>query len=189
MATAKCLKITGGYMERDNKMISVVANSETSIVERILGCISAQGVEFGNVIANITDDSKTVVNVVLNCGSDKLTNVLKRLDKLVPVYSAVELTQDNSLTQQLALIKFNAKKISNDLLSSINSNSNISIILPLGAENNRNNTDGVSILGKDNDYIVVKIAESGNFIDAFVSKYKNAIVDIVRTGDLAIAIK
>ena len=172
------------------KRISIVADGETGVVERVLECLSAQGLDISCITANGSGvGDKMTINITLPLEDDKVNKVIKRLEKLVPVYSAVELKKDDSLTQQLALIKFDSKKISNDLLKDVKSDSNISIILPSGAENNRNNTDGVSILGKNNDYVIVRVAESGEFIDAFVSKYKDAIVDVVKTGDLTIAIK
>lgn len=92
--------------------ISVTVKNEAGALSRMVNLFSARGYNIESLtVANTLDTlySKATI-VVTNCDDSVMEQILKQLNRLVPVIKVYDLTPDNSITKELIFIKVDAKE-------------------------------------------------------------------------------
>lgn len=92
--------------------ISVTVKNEAGALSRMVNLFSARGYNIESLtVANTVDTmySKATI-VVTNCDDSVIEQILKQLNRLVPVIKVYDLTPDNSITMELVFIKVDAKE-------------------------------------------------------------------------------
>lgn len=92
--------------------ISVLAKNEAGALSRMVGLFSARGYNIESLTVATTLDTKyaRATIVVTNCDDAVIEQILKQLNKLIPVIKVVELTSKNSITNELVFIKIDSKE-------------------------------------------------------------------------------
>lgn len=98
--------------------ISVLVKNEASALSRMVGLFSARGYNIESLTVATTLDTKyaRATIVVSDCGEKVIEQILKQLNRLIPVIKVLRLTDENATTLELILIKIEAKNDVNDLL-------------------------------------------------------------------------
>lgn len=98
--------------------ISVLVKNESNALSRMVGLFSARGYNIESLTVATTFDEKyaRATIVVSDCEDNVLEQILKQLNRLVPVIKVLRLTEENSTTLELILIKIEAKNDVSDLL-------------------------------------------------------------------------
>lgn len=98
--------------------ISVLVKNEPGALSRMAGLFSARGYNIESFTSTTTLDTKyeRATIVVTDCNEKAIEQLLKQLNRLIPVIKVTELTPENSITLELALIKVEAKNDVSDLL-------------------------------------------------------------------------
>lgn len=92
--------------------ISVLVKNEAGALSRIVGLFSARGynIESLTVAKTLDPEYSRATIVVSNCDAVVVEQILKQLHKLIPVIKVGNLTEENSTTLELILIKVDAKE-------------------------------------------------------------------------------
>lgn len=98
--------------------ISVLVKNEAGALSRMVNLFSARGFNIESLTVSTTMDTKyaKATIVVSNCDDAAIEQILKQLNKLIPVIKVYDLTPENSITQELILIKVDAKNKTADIL-------------------------------------------------------------------------
>lgn len=98
--------------------ISVLVKNEAGALSRMANLFSARGYNIESMTVATTIDTKyaRATIVVTNCDDNVVEQILKQLNKLIPVIKVSDLTPENSTTLELVLIKIEAKDKIGDLL-------------------------------------------------------------------------
>lgn len=92
--------------------ISVTVKNEAGALSRMVNLFSARGYNIESLTVADTLDtlySKATI-VVTNCDDTVIEQILKQLNRLVPVIKVYDLTSDNSISKELVFIKVDAKE-------------------------------------------------------------------------------
>lgn len=91
--------------------ISVLVKNEAGALSRIVDLFSARGYNIESLtVANTLDPKYSRATIfVTNCEDGVVEQILKQLHKLIPVIKVSDLTPENSTTQELVLLKVDAK--------------------------------------------------------------------------------
>lgn len=91
--------------------ISVLVKNEAGALSRMVGLFSARGYNIESLTVATTLDTKyaRATIVVSNCDESVLEQILKQLNKLIPVIKVQNLTFENSTTLELVLIRIDSK--------------------------------------------------------------------------------
>lgn len=91
--------------------ISVLVKNEAGALSRIVNLFSARGYNIESLtVANTLDSKYSRATIfVTNCEDGVVEQILKQLHKLIPVIKVSDLTPENSTTQELVLLKVDAK--------------------------------------------------------------------------------
>lgn len=92
--------------------ISVLVKNEAGALSRMVGLFSARGYNIESLTVATTLDTKyaRATIVVSNCDATVIEQILKQLNKLIPVIKVAELTTKNSITLELVLIKIDSRE-------------------------------------------------------------------------------
>lgn len=99
-------------VEKMQHIISVTVKNEAGALSRMVNLFSARGYNIESLtVANTLDTlySKATI-VVTNCDDTVIEQILKQLNRLVPVIKVYDLTSDNSISKELVFIKIDAKE-------------------------------------------------------------------------------
>lgn len=98
--------------------ISVLVKNESSALSRMVGLFSARGYNIESLTVATTLDTKyaRATIVVSDCDEKVIEQILKQLNRLIPVIKVLRLTDENATTLELILIKTEAKNDTSDLL-------------------------------------------------------------------------
>lgn len=98
--------------------ISVLVKNESSALSRMVGLFSARGYNIESLTVATTLDTKyaRATIVVSDCDEKVLEQILKQLNRLIPVIKVLKLTEENATTLELILIKIEAKNNVGNLL-------------------------------------------------------------------------
>lgn len=91
--------------------ISVLVKNESGALSRMVNLFSARGYNIESLTVSTTLDTKyaRATIVVTNCDDTVIEQILKQLNKLIPVIKVNDLTPENSTTRELVFIKVEAK--------------------------------------------------------------------------------
>lgn len=92
--------------------ISVTVKNEAGALSRMVNLFSARGYNIESLtVANTLDSNYAKATIVVtNCDDTVIEQILKQLNRLVPVIKVYDLTPDNSITKELVFIKIDAKE-------------------------------------------------------------------------------
>lgn len=91
--------------------ISVLVKNESSALSRMIGLFSARGYNIESLTVSTTQDTEyaRATIVVTDCDENAIEQILKQLNRLIPVIKVTELTSENSVNLELVLLKVDAK--------------------------------------------------------------------------------
>lgn len=92
--------------------ISVLVKNEAGALSRMVGLFSARGYNIESLTVATTLDTKYARATILvtNCDSSVIEQILKQLNKLIPVIKVLELTPATSIASELVFVKVDAKE-------------------------------------------------------------------------------
>lgn len=98
-------------------IISVLVKNESNALSRMVGLFSARGYNIESLTVATTLDTKyaRATIVVSDCDEKVLEQILKQLNRLIPVIKVLKLTEENSTTLELVLVKIEAKNNTGDV--------------------------------------------------------------------------
>ena len=151
------------------QIITIIAKNEKCSLNRIVDSFLSQDINIENLNLNKINDDLLNINISIDLERKKSKVLIEKLKKLIPVLNVVALDEDNSIQLELALIKLTIKGLSKKKLDDLL------------------NCDGADILDnkKSKNILIVKIYENSEFINNVINNYKKFIVEVARTGTIA----
>ena len=156
----------------DKYLLAVLVDNKPGVLTHIAGLISRRAFNIESISAGYTEEtSVTRINIVVSVASEnELRQVVTQLSKLIDVVKIVNLTQYESITRELVLIKVHATKETRaEIIDVVNIFR--ARIVDVGTEN-----------------VVVELTGDAKKIDALselLSDY--GIIEIARTGAIALS--
>ena len=156
----------------DKYLLAVLVDNKPGVLTHIAGLISRRAFNIESISAGYTEEtSVTRINIVVSVASEnELRQVVTQLSKLIDVVKIVNLTQYESITRELVLIKVHATKETRaEIIDVVNIFR--ARIVDVGTEN-----------------VVVELRGDAKKIDALselLSDY--GIIEIARTGAIALS--
>ena len=87
-------------------IISVHLENESGALSRVAGLFSARGFNIESLTVAPTNDSTLSRMTIVSVGDDNIIDqIIKQLNKLVDVVTAIDLTAANHIERELALVK------------------------------------------------------------------------------------
>ena len=151
--------------------ISVLVNNHSGVLSRVSNLFSARGYNIDSLVVGITDNPKISRITIVARGDDRVIDqVEKQLNKLIDTIKVVDLTKDDFIARDLALIKVKAEP---------ETRSQVMEIVQC--------FDG-KIVDVALKSFIVEVTGKESKINAVVELLKNyGIIEMVRTGELAIS--
>ena len=151
------------------QIITIIAKNEKCSLNRIVDSFLSQDINIENLNLNKINDDLLNINISIDLERKKSKVLIEKLKKLIPVLNVVALDEDNSIQLELALIKLTIKGLSKKKLDDLL------------------NCDSVDILDnkKSKNILIVKIYENSEFINNVINNYKKFIIEVARTGTIA----
>lgn len=92
------------------KVFQLLVDNTSGVLSRISGLFSRRGYNIESITAGVTADPRfTRITIVASGDDDILAQIEKQVSKLVDVRDVKELSADNSVYRELALIKVRAE--------------------------------------------------------------------------------
>jgi acetolactate synthase-1/3 small subunit len=89
--------------------ISVLVENEFGVLSRVAGLFSGRGFNIESLCVAETEDPKVSRMTVVTSGNDQIIEqILKQLNKLVPVLKVIDFTGVDTVNRELVLVKVNA---------------------------------------------------------------------------------
>ncbi|HUO58518.1 MAG TPA: acetolactate synthase small subunit [bacterium] len=151
--------------------ISVMVKNQSGVLSRVSNLFSARGYNIDSLVVGITDDPKVSRMTIVVKGDDRVIDqVEKQLNKLVDVIKVVDLTKDDFIGRDLALIKVKAEAHNRSQVMEI-----------------AQCFDG-KIVDVALKSFIIEVTGKESKINAMVELLKNyGILEMVRTGEVAIS--
>lgn len=153
-----------------NHTISVLVKNEAGALSRMVGLFSARGYNIESLTVATMLDTKyaRATIVVSNCDEKVIEQILKQLNKLIPVIKVYNLTPNNATTKELVFLKVEAKD-------------NIDILLKMAEE------FGAKIIDVYNKIYTIQAVCDEKQLKSLIELFKPiGIKDIVRSGAVSI---
>jgi acetolactate synthase-1/3 small subunit len=151
--------------------ISVLVNNHSGVLSRVSNLFSARGYNIDSLVVGVTDNPKVSRMTIVVRGDDRVIDqVEKQLNKLVDTIKVVDLTQDDFIARDLALIKVKAEP---------QTRSQVMEIVQC--------FDG-KIVDVALKSFIVEVTGKESKINGMIELLKNyGIIEMVRTGEVAIS--
>jgi len=151
--------------------ISVLVNNQTGVLSRVSNLFSARGYNIDSLVVGITDNPKVSRMTIVVRGDDGIIDqVEKQLNKLVDVIKVVDLTNEDFIARDLALIKVKAEPDTRSHVMDIIQCFNGKIV-------------DVALRS-----FIIEVTGKESKINAMVELLQNyGIIEMVRTGEVAIS--
>jgi acetolactate synthase-1/3 small subunit len=92
-------------------VISILVENHPGVLSRVSGLFSRRGYNIDSLSVGVTEDPRFSRITVVAFGDDNIIyQIHKQLEKLVDVLEVMELSPDNSVYRELALIKVSVEK-------------------------------------------------------------------------------
>ena len=94
--------------EERSHVMAVLVDNEAGVLARVIGLFSGRGYNIESLTVSEVDEANELsrINIVARGTRQIIEQIKHQLDRLVPVHSVVDLTEDGpSVTRELALIK------------------------------------------------------------------------------------
>jgi acetolactate synthase-1/3 small subunit len=157
-------------MSERKKIISVVVENQPGVLARIAGLFSSRNFNIESLAVGETEDPTTSRMTIVAKGDEiVLEQIEKQLNKLIDVIKVVDMTDEEYVERELALIKINTGgKDKTDLLQYVN--------IFKG-----------KVMDTSPETIMVEITGNDERINAFLDVMKSfGIREMVRTGPVAL---
>lgn len=151
-------------------VLSVLVENQSGVLSRVSGLFSRRGYNIDSLSVGETEDPKVSRMTIVVRGDDYiLEQIKKQLNKLIDVIKIVELSTEQSVLRELALIK---------VKSTMETRASIIEIVSIFRAN---------IVDVANDTLTVEMTGDESKIEAFINLMDSyGIAEIVRTGLTAI---
>jgi acetolactate synthase-1/3 small subunit len=151
--------------------ISVLVKNQSGVLSRVSNLFSARGYNIDSLVVGITDDPAVSRMTIVVKGDDRIIDqVEKQLNKLVDVIKVSDLTNEDFIARDLALIKVKAEA---------NTRSQVMEIVQC--------FDG-KIVDVALKSFIIEVTGKESKINAMVELLKNyGVLELVRTGEVAIS--
>ena len=151
--------------------ISVLVHNNAGVLSRVSNLFSARGYNIDSLVVGVTDDPKVSRMTIVVRGDDRVIDqVEKQLNKLVDTIRVIDLTQDDFIARDLALIKVKADPPSRSQVMEI-----------------VRCFDG-KIVDVALKSFIVEVTGKESKINGMIELLKNyGIIEMVRTGEVAIS--
>jgi acetolactate synthase-1/3 small subunit len=151
--------------------ISVLVNNHSGVLSRVSNLFSARGYNIDSLVVGITDDPKVSRMTIVVRGDDRIIDqVEKQLNKLIDVIKVIDLTNEDFIGRDLALIKVRAEAHNRSQVMEIAQCFDGKIV-DVGAKS-----------------FIIEVTGKESKINAMVELLKNyGILEMVRTGEVAIS--
>jgi acetolactate synthase I/III small subunit len=151
--------------------ISVLVHNHPGVLSRVSNLFSARGYNIDSLVVGITDDPKiSRITIVVRGDERVIDQVEKQLNKLIDTIKVVDLTNEDFIARDLALIKVKAE---------VNTRSQVMEIVQC--------FDG-KIVDVALKSFIIEVTGKESKINAVVELLKNyGILEMVRTGEVAIS--
>jgi acetolactate synthase-1/3 small subunit len=149
--------------------VSVLVANESGVLARIAGLFSRRGFNIDSLSVGTTqEDDLSRITLVVAGDNRELEQVTKQLNKLVVVHKVSDLTEDNTVTRSLALIKVTADSTTRSEIMEI-------VDCFRG-----------KIVDVSSNSLTVEVTGTGDKIEAMEELLKDfGIKELVRTGKIA----
>ena len=153
---------------KEKLVLSVLVDNESGVLQRIASLFSRRGYNISSLTVSETEDSAfSRMTIETNTEPENFRQIKRQLSKLEIVKKVSSLTDENSVSSELLLVKVSAKGIpeKNELLAF-------------------NVKYGARVLDISLETVTLEFTGKGETIDEFVDYlYKNfGIVELARTG-------
>ena len=151
--------------------IAVMVKNQAGVLSRVSNLFSARGYNIDSLVVGITDDPGVSRMTIVVKGDDRVIDqVEKQLNKLVDVIKVVDLTNEDFIARDLALIKVKAEP---------NTRSQVMEIVQC--------FDG-KIVDVALKSFIIEVTGKESKINAMVELLRNyGVLEMVRTGEVAIS--
>ncbi len=151
--------------------ISVMVKNQAGVLSRVSNLFSARGYNIDSLVVGVTDNPEVSRITIVVKGDDRVIDqVEKQLNKLIDVIKVVDLTHDDFIARDLALIKVKAEP---------NTRSQVMEIVQC--------FDG-KIVDVALKSFIIEVTGKESKINAMVELLGNyGILELVRTGEVAIS--
>ena len=151
--------------------ISVLVNNHAGVLSRVSNLFSARGYNIDSLVVGITDDPKVSRMTIVVKGDDRIIDqVEKQLNKLIDVIKVIDLTNEDFIGRDLALIKVKAEA---------NTRSQVMEIVQCF---------DAKIVDVALKSFIIEVTGKESKINAMVELLSNyGVVELVRTGEVAIS--
>ena len=151
--------------------ISVMVKNQAGVLSRVSNLFSARGYNIDSLVVGVTDNPDVSRITIVVKGDDRVIDqVEKQLNKLIDVIKVVDLTHDDFIARDLALIKVKAEP---------NTRSQVMEIVQC--------FDG-KIVDVALKSFIIEVTGKESKINAMVELLKNyGVLEMVRTGEVAIS--
>ncbi len=151
--------------------ISVLVNNHAGVLSRVSNLFSARGYNIDSLVVGITDDPKVSRMTIVVKGDDRIIDqVEKQLNKLIDVIKVIDLTNEDFIGRDLALIKVKAEA---------HTRSQVMEIVQC--------FDG-KIVDVALKSFIIEVTGKESKINAMVELLRNyGVLEMVRTGEVAIS--
>jgi acetolactate synthase I/III small subunit len=153
------------------KILSVIVENHPGVLARIAGLFSGRGFNIDSLAVGETEDPTTSRMTIVAQGDDQiLEQIMKQLNKLIDVIKVTDMSEENHVEVDLALIKVGFKSLEekNDLV----------------------NTAAIfrtKILDVTHDTFMIEVTGNEDKVTAFIDLLKKfGIKEMVRTGTIAL---
>jgi len=150
--------------------LSVLVENHFGVLARIAGLFSARGFNISSLsVAETEDPSISIMTIVVDEDEKVADQVKKQLNKLIEVIKVRDLTNQEHISRELALIKIN-----------LSGNKRTEIIELADIFKGR-------VVDISHENITIEITGSSQKIDAIINLLKKyGIVELARTGKVAL---
>ncbi|MDL2280276.1 acetolactate synthase small subunit [Selenomonadales bacterium OttesenSCG-928-I06] len=155
-----------------NRTLAVLTENKPGVLTHIAGLISRRSFNIESIAASYTEEpDMTRITIDVTVEDDvQLEQIINQLSKLIYVIKIVNLTDEDSITRELALIKVVADKHNRSELRNV-----VEIFR-------------AKIIDVNRETVVIELTGHERKIDAFCEVLRDfGIIEIVRTGKIALS--
>ena len=149
--------------------LALIVENRPGVLTHISGLISRRGFNIDSIAASSTEQPDiTRISLVVEVESkDALEQIIAQIEKLVQIIAVIDLTSQDHISRELALIKVAATPAARADISSL-------------ADIFR-----AKIVDVNPESLVIELTGEGKKIDAFCKMMeKHGIIEIIRTGEI-----
>lgn len=152
-------------------IISILLQNEAGALTRVAGLFSTRGYNIESLNVAPTDDAEVSRLTLVTTGSDEvIAQITKQLGKLIDVVAIVDMTQDDHIERELAIVKL--RQPAGDPVVE-------SLIADTGA----------SILERVGNHVTLELVAGARDIDRFLAAVREQanITAVIRSGAMAVS--